>query len=58
LAPVSPLSTITLTYRTIGVLPFIPDSNAIVLEIPNVGIARDNPKELMNNRFEMELLCG
>ena len=38
------------------VRPFIPDGNAVRLEIGDVRIAREKPEKLVNNGFHMQLL--
>jgi hypothetical protein len=36
--------------------PFVPDAHAMFLQIPDVRIAGQKPQQLMDDRFQMQLL--
>src|SRR5690606_5255226 len=38
--------------------PFIPDPHPVFLEVADIRIARKEPEQLMNDRFQMQLLRG
>ena len=42
----------------IGVGPFVPDRNAVVLEIFDVGIAFEKPQQFVHDGFQRQLLGG
>ncbi|MOA38626.1 hypothetical protein D3C78_1603310 [compost metagenome] len=56
--PGAPLCAIDGAEIAVFVSPFIPDGNAIFLEIGNIGIALQEPQEFMDDRAQMQLLGG
>src|ERR1700730_18029089 len=56
--PGSPLRSVDGAEIAIGVGPFVPDRNAMVLEIFDVGIAGEKPQQLVHDRFQRQLLGG
>ena len=38
--------------------PFVPDGNAVGVEIGDVGIAGEEPEKLVDDRLQMQLLGG
>jgi hypothetical protein len=56
-APIAPLSPIYATELTFLVSPLVPDRHPMLIEITNVGIAAEEPKELVNNGFDVQLFC-
>src|SRR5260370_32240179 len=56
--PGPPLRSIDPSEIAIGVGPFVPDRNAVVLEIFDVGIAFEKPQQFVHDRFQRQLLGG
>ena len=54
--PSAPLLAIDGTKIAIRVSPFIPDRNAIFLQIADIGIAADEPEQFVKDRACVELL--
>ena len=42
----------------VGIGPFIPDRDTVVAQIGDIGRARQKPQQLVDDRFEMQLLGG
>ena len=38
--------------------PFVPDGDAVVLEVADVGVAGDEPEEFVNDGFQVHFLGG
>ena len=57
-APISPLSAVDPAEIAIFIRPFVPDRNAVFIEIADVRIAPQEPKQFVDDGLEMELLCG
>ena len=38
--------------------PFVPDAHAVVVEVFDVGVAGQEPQQLMDDRFDVQLLGG
>ena len=47
--PLAPLLSIDGTKVTVFISPFVPDSNTVFLEVFDVRIALEEPKQFMNN---------
>ena len=56
--PGAPLLAVDGTEVAVRVGPFVPDRNAMRLEIGDVGVAAQEPDELAHDRLEMQLLGG
>ncbi len=56
--PGAPLLAIDRAKVAILVGPFVPDGDAVVVEIFDVGVAGQEPQELMDDRLQMQLLGG
>ena len=56
--PAAPLMTVDRAEVAVFVRPFVPDGYAVVLEVLDVGIACDEPQELMDYGFEVDFLRG
>jgi len=41
---------------TLFVRPLVPDADAVILEIFDVGVAGEEPEQSVNDRLEMQLL--
>ena len=55
-APAPPLGAIDRAEITVGIGPFVPDRDIVLLEITDIGIAFQKPEQLMNDGSEMKLL--
>ena len=42
---------------TVGVGPFVPDADAVVLKILDVSVTIEEPEEFVDDRFEMDFFC-
>ncbi len=51
--PLPPVDRAELTHR---IRPFVPDRDAVVVEIFDVGVPREEPQQLVDNRLEVQLL--
>ena len=38
--------------------PFVPDAHTVLLQIFHIGVAFEKPQQLVDNRFEVQLLGG
>ena len=56
LLPAPPLMTVNRPQLTLLVGPLIPDRDAVVPEVFDVGIAGEKPDQLVDDRFQMQLL--
>ena len=56
IGPRAPLRTVDGTQVAVLVGPLVPDSHAVVLQIFHIGIARQEPQQLVDNRFQMKFL--
>ena len=54
-APVAPLRAVDPAEVALLVGPFVPDRDAVLLEVADVGVAAQKPEQLVNDRFEMQL---
>ncbi len=54
--PVSPLSSVNRSEVAVGISPFVPDCHLMVVEILDVGVAADEPQELIDYRLDVSLL--
>ena len=57
-APVAPLRAIDAAQITIAVGQFIPDRHAVLVEILGIGVAAQEPEQLVDDRFEVEFFGG
>src|SRR4029450_13768852 len=55
-APVAPLRSIHAAEVTIFVSPFIPNGDTVLVEIVNVCVAAQEPEQLVDDRFDVQLL--
>ena len=51
-----PLMAIDRAEVTVLIGPFVPDANAIFLEVADVRVAREEPQKFMHDGFQMQLL--
>jgi hypothetical protein len=56
--PGPPLRSIDRAEIAIGVGPFVPDRNAVIPEVFDVGVAFEKPQQLVHDRFQRQLLGG
>ena len=56
--PGAPLIAVDRPEVTVGIGPFVPDMDAVFLQIGNIGIALQEPEQLMDDGFQMQLLGG
>jgi hypothetical protein len=56
--PVTPLLAIDGTEITVPVGPFIPDADAVLLQVADVGVALQEPQQLVDDRSQVQLLGG
>jgi len=57
LCPVPPLFAINRSQVTIPVRPLVPNCYFILAQVLNISFAPQKPEQLVDNRFDMELLC-
>ncbi len=57
-APIAPLGAINSAQIPMFVSPFVPDGDAVFVQIANVRIATQKPKQLVNDRFDVQFFCG
>ena len=50
--------TIHRTKITILIRPLVPDAHAIVLQVLHIGVASQEPQQLVNDGFQVKLLGG
>src|SRR5262249_24541023 len=56
--PRAPLMPIDPSGIAVGVGPFIPNAHAMLGEVFDIGIAAQEPEQLVDDRFDVQLLCG
>src|ERR1700722_15062785 len=56
--PRAPLLAVDRSELAALVRPFVPDGNAVVVEVLDVGVAGEEPEQLMDDRFDVQLLGG
>src|SRR5436190_15913418 len=56
--PVSPLRAVDAAEISVSVGPFIPNRDAVFVQVAHVRFAAEKPEQLVTDRFEMELLRG
>src|ERR1700733_11156862 len=56
--PGAPLLTVDRAEITVFIGPFVPDGNAMRLEIGDVGVAPQKPDQLANDRLKVQLFSG
>ena len=56
--PGAPLPSINRPEIALLVRPFVPDRDAVVIEIFDIGIAGEKPEQLVGDRLEMKFLGG
>ena len=54
--PVAPLLAIHRAKIAVGIGPFVPDANAVFLQIGDVGVAAQEPQQLDDDRLQVQLL--
>src|SRR5690606_20192226 len=57
-APAPPLRPVHRTELALGVRPFVPDRDAVLVQIADVRLAAQKPQELVDDGLEMQLLGG
>ena len=58
IGPRAPLVAIDVSQTAVGVGPFVPDADAVVLQVFYVGVAVEEPQQFVDNRLEVQLLGG
>ncbi|MNN40055.1 hypothetical protein D3C81_1541150 [compost metagenome] len=56
--PVAPLVAVHRAEVAVGVGPLVPDAHAVVLQVLDVGVALQEPQQLVDDRLEVALLGG
>src|SRR5690606_19721472 len=56
--PGTPLGAVDRPELAIRVGPLVPDGDAVLAQVGNVGLALEEPEELMHDRFQVQLLRG
>ncbi|MNF38376.1 hypothetical protein D3C84_193210 [compost metagenome] len=56
--PVAPLVAVHRAEVAVGVGPLVPDAHAVVLQVLDVGVALEEPQQLVDDRFQVALLGG
>ncbi len=56
--PVAPLVAVNGAEFAVGIRPFVPDTDAVVLEVADVGVALEEPEQLVDDRPQVQLLGG
>ncbi len=56
--PAAPLLAIDRTQLAVFGGPVIPDGDVVLPQITDIGLAREKPEQLMNNRTQMQFLGG
>jgi len=57
-APIAPLRAVNTTEVAVFISPLIPDRDAVVVEIANVRVAAQEPEQLVDDRFDVQLFRG
>src|SRR6185503_7169588 len=57
-APVAPLVAVDRAELALVVGPFVPDGDAVLLQPAHVGVAAQEPEQLVGDRLEVQLLGG
>ena len=57
-APVAPLRAIDAAQVAPRIGPFIPDRDPVFVQVPDVGVPAQEPQQLVDDRFDVELLGG
>ncbi len=57
-APAAPLLAVDRAEVAVGIGPFVPDPHLVVLQVPDVGIALQEPQQLMDDRAQVQFLGG
>src|ERR1700730_2100890 len=56
--PIAPLRAVDATKIAFSVGPLIPYRDAVFVEVAHIGVAAQKPEQLVDDRFQMELLRG
>ena len=56
--PAAPLVAVNRTQVTVLVGPLVPDGHLVVVQVLDVRVALQEPQQLMNNRAQVQFLCG
>src|SRR5262249_5494728 len=54
-SPIPPLRTINAAKLAVFVSPFLPDRNTLLVQVANVGVTAQKPKQLVDDRFDVQL---
>ena len=54
--PIAPLRAVNATEVSIRVRPFIPDRNAVLAQIADIGVAAQKPEQFVDDRSQVQLL--
>src|SRR5690606_22742177 len=56
--PAAPLLAVHRTKVAVGIGPFVPDVDLVVLQVTDVGVAFQEPQQLMDDRAQVQFLGG
>lgn len=56
--PASPLLAVYRSQVAVLISPFVPDAHAILLQVGGIGIAPEEPQQLVDDAFKMQLFGG
>jgi len=56
--PTAPLFAINGAQFAIGVGPFVPDGDAMIMQVFDIRLASEEPEQFVDNAFEMQLFGG
>ena len=56
--PAAPLMAVYRAEATVLIRPFVPDAYAMFFEVGNIGIALQEPQQLIDNRLQVQLFSG
>src|SRR5262249_7603521 len=54
--PIPPLRAVNAAEISFFIGPFVPDRDAVLIEVLDVGVATQKPKQLVNDRFDVQFL--
>jgi hypothetical protein len=57
-APGAPLHAVHRAELAVGVGPLVPDRHAVLAQVAHIGLAAQEPQQLVDDRLEVQLLGG
>ena len=58
IGPRAPLIAVDMAEVAVGIGPLVPDADAVVLEITDVGVAGEKPEKFVDDALEVKFFCG